>query len=61
MRTFIAVLFGVFAYIGCMLTGWFNGPISALVASAVFIFVSVFRLVKKKPVPADLDNVEEEQ
>ena len=61
MRTFIAVLFGVFAYIGCMFTGWFNGPISALVASAVFIFVSVFRLVKKKPVPADLDNVEEQQ
>ncbi len=59
MRTFIAVLCGVLAYIGCMLTGWFNGPISALLASAVFVFVSAFRLVRKKPVLEDLDNAEE--
>ena len=57
MRTFLAVMLGVGTYVGCMLTGWFNGFISAFMATIVFVFVSVFRGFKKKEPGTDLDEM----
>ena len=57
MRTFMAVTLGVGAYVGCMSTGWFNGLISAFMATIVFIFVSVFRGFKKKQPGTDLEDI----
>jgi len=57
MRTFLAVTLGVGAYVGCMSTGWFNGFISAFMATIVFVFVSVFRGFKKKEPGTDLDEM----
>jgi hypothetical protein len=48
MRTFSAVLLGVSTYVGCMMTGWFNGVFAAFMATIVFVFVSVFKGFKKK-------------
>ncbi|MEK9988762.1 MAG: hypothetical protein VW642_03490 [Halieaceae bacterium] len=56
MRTFAAVLLGVSTYVGCMMTGWFNGVIAAFMATIVFIFVSVFKGFKKKAPGSDPDN-----
>jgi hypothetical protein len=57
MRTFLAVMLGVGTYVGCMSTGWFNGFISAFMATIVFVFVSVFRGFKKKEPGTDLDEM----
>jgi|TARA_B100001063_G_scaffold155238_1_gene144832 hypothetical protein len=56
MRTFIAVLLGVSAYIGCMMTGWFNGVFAAFMATIVFVFASVFKGFKKKKPGSDPDD-----
>jgi hypothetical protein len=40
-----------------MSTGWFNGFISAFMATIVFVFVSVFRGFKKKEPGTDLDEM----
>lgn len=55
MRTFAAVLLGVSTYIGCMMTGWFNGVFAAFMATIVFVFVSVFKGFKKKKPGSDPD------
>ena len=57
MRTFLAVMLGVGTYVGCMSTGWFNGFISAFMATIMFVFVSVFRGFKKKEPGTDLDEM----
>lgn len=57
MRTFLAVMLGVGTYVGCMSTGWFNGFISAFMATIIFVFVSVFRGFKKKEPGTDLDEM----
>ena len=48
MRSFLALVFGVGTYLGCMATGWFNGVFSAFLATLAFVFVSLFRGFKKK-------------
>ena len=57
MRSFLAVLLGVGTYLGCMATGWFNGLSAAFVATIVYVFVSVFRGLKKKKPGTDLDEL----
>ena len=57
MRSFLAVLFGVGTYLGCMATGWFNGVFAAFMATTVYVFVSVFRGLKKKKPGTDLDEL----
>ncbi|MDG2460929.1 MAG: hypothetical protein P8M73_08605 [Luminiphilus sp.] len=57
MRTLMAVTLGVGTYVGCMSTGWFNGFISAFMATIVFVFVSVFRGFKRKQPGTDLEDM----
>mgnify|MGYP005695581063 CR=1 FL=1 len=59
MRSFLALLLGVGTYLGCMATGWFNGAFAAFMATVVYIFVSVFKGVKKKKAGSDLDELAE--
>jgi len=59
MRSFLAVLLGVGTYLGCMATGWFNGVVSAVLATLVYVLVSVFKGFKKKKPSADLDELTE--
>ncbi len=59
MRSFLAVSLGVGTYLGCMATGWFNGVISAVLATLVYVLVSVFKGFKKKKPSADLDELTE--
>ena len=59
MRSFLALLLGVGTYLGCMATGWFNGAFAAFMATVVYIFVSVFKGVKKKKAGTDLDELAE--
>ena len=59
MRSFLAVLFGVGTYLGCMATGWFNGVFAAFMATVVFVFVTVFKGFKKKKSGTDLDDLAE--
>ena len=59
MRSFLAVLLGVGTYLGCMATGWFNGVFSAVLATLVYVLVSVFKGFKKKKPDADLDELAE--
>ena len=56
MRTFAAVLLGVSTYVGCMMTGWFNGVFAAFMATIVFVFVNVFKGFKKKKPGSDPDD-----
>ena len=56
MRTFFAVLLGVSTYLGCMASGWFNGVFAAFMATIVFVFVTVFKGVKKKKPGSDPDS-----
>ena len=57
MRSFLAVSLGVGTYLGCMATGWFNGVVSAVLATLVYVLVSVFKGFKKKKPSADLDEL----
>ena len=57
MRSFVAVLLGIGAYLGCMATDWFNGMFAAFVATVVFVFASVFRGFKKKKAGTDLGEL----
>ena len=50
MRSFLAVLLGVGTYLGCMATDWFNGVFATFMATIAFVFVSLFRGLKKKKV-----------
>tara|TARA_B100000212_G_scaffold245496_1_gene187400 strand:+ start:245 stop:424 length:180 start_codon:yes stop_codon:yes gene_type:complete len=59
MRSFLAVSLGVGTYLGCMATGWFNGVVSAVLATLVYVLVSVFKGFKKKKPSADLDELTE--
>lgn len=59
MRSFLALLLGVGTYLGCMATGWFNGAFAAFMATVVYIFVSVFKGVKKKKADIDLNELAE--
>ena len=61
MRSFISVLLGVGAYLGCMATDWFNGVFSAFIATIVFVFASVFRGFKKKSAGTDLGELAERE
>jgi hypothetical protein len=56
MRSFAAVLLGVGTYIGCMMTGWFNGVFAAFMATIVFVFISVFKGFKKKKPKSDSEH-----
>lgn len=58
MRTFLAVSLGVSTYIGCMMTGWFNGVFAAFMATIVFVFVSVFKGFKRRDPGSDPDEPE---
>ena len=57
MRSFLAVLFGVGTYLGCMATGWFNGVFAAFIATVVYVFVIVFKGFKKKKPGTDFDDL----
>ncbi len=59
MRSFLAVLLGLGTYLGCMATGWFNGVFAALLATIVYVSVSLFRGFKKKKPGTDLDELAE--
>ncbi len=59
MRSFLALLLGVGTYLGCMATGWFNGAFAAFMATVVYIFVSVFKGVKKNKAGVDPDELAE--
>ena len=59
MRSFLAVLFGLGTYLGCMATGWFNGVFAAFLATIVYVSVSVFKGFKKKKSGTDLDELAE--
>ena len=59
MRSFLAVFLGLGTYLGCMATGWFNGVFAALLATIVYISVSVFKGFKKKKSGTDLDELAE--
>ena len=59
MRSFLAVLLGVGTYLGCMATGWFNGVVSAVLATLVYVLVSVFKGFKKKKPGTDPDELAE--
>ena len=57
MRSFLAVLFGVGTYLGCMATGWFNGVFAAFMATVVYVFVIVFKGFKRKKPGTDFDDL----
>ena len=57
MRSFLAVLFGVGTYLGCMATGWFNGVFAAFMATVVYVFVIVFKGFKRKRPGTDFDDL----
>ena len=59
MRSFLAVFLGVGTYLGCMATGWFNGVFAAFLATIVYVFVSVFKGVRKKKPGTDPDELVE--
>jgi len=44
-----------------MATGWFNGVFAAFMATIVYVFVSVFKGLKKKKPGADLDEPAEQE
>ena len=58
MRMFVAITLGVSTYIGCALSGWFNGPFAVLLACVVFVFVSAFRAFRKKPSVGGFENTD---
>ena len=57
MRSFLALVLGVGTYLGCMATGWFDGVFAAFAATIVYVFISVFRGLKKKKPGTDLDEL----
>ena len=59
MRSFLALLLGVGTYLGCMATGWFNGVLAAVLATMVYVLVSVFKGFKKKKPGTDPDELAE--
>ena len=59
MRSFLALLLGVGTYLGCMATGWFNGVFAAVLATMVYVLVSVFKGFKKKKPGTDPDELAE--